>query len=163
MSIRNIPQPELLAVTEKLRLRKFDGCYDFAFAWYQDPDLVWLVDGKREPYTVEKLGRMYQYLNDRGELYFIEAMENDKWKPIGDVAFWQEDMPIVIGDPMFRGKGVGKAVISALIQRGRELGYESLRVEEIYQWNIASRKCFESLGFRAYEKTEKGSRFLLAL
>jgi len=163
MPIPGIPQPEILSVTENLRLRKFDDVYDFAFDWYQDPEMVWLVDGKREPYTVEKLGRMYWYLDSRGELYFIEAMENGIWKPIGDVTFWQEDLPIVIGDPAFRGRGIGKAVISTLIQRGRELGYESLRVEEIYHWNIASQKCFESLGFRAYEKTEKGSRFLLGL
>ena len=163
MPIPGIPQPEILSVTENLRLRKFDDVYDFALEWYQDAELVWLVDGKREPYSEEKLARMYRYLDRQGELYFIEAMENGWWSPIGDVTFWREDMPIVIGDPAFRGKGVGKAVISALIQRGRELGYPTLRVEEIYDWNIASRKCFESLGFRAYEKTEKGSRFLLTL
>ena len=81
------------------------------------------------------------------------------WKPIGDVTFWPDDMPIVIGDRAYRGRGVGKKVIAALIQRGRELGFETLRVNEIYEYNTASRKCFESMGFRAYEKTEKGNRF----
>ena len=163
MPIPDISQPEVLAVAEELRLRKFDEDYGFALSWYQDPEMVWLVDGKREAYTLEKLGRMYRYLNDRGELYFIEALADGGWTPIGDVTFRQEDMPIVIGDPAFRGKGIGKAVISALIRRGRELGYQTLGVEEIYDWNIASRKCFESCGFQVCEKTEKGSRFLLAL
>lgn len=163
MPIPNISQPKLLAITDTLRLRAFDGCYDFAFSWYQDPELVWLVDGVRQPYTWETLSNMYRYLDKHGELYFIEVLEGEEWKPIGDVCFSWEDLPIVIGDPAYRGKGIGKAVISALIRRGRELGCEMLRVREIYHWNTASRKCFESLGFRECGKTEKGASFELTI
>lgn len=158
MPIPHIAQPEILPVSETLRLRKFDDCFDFAFDWYQDEELVYLVDGVRRPYSRETLGNMYQFLDKHGELYFIEVLEND-WKPIGDVTFWQEDMPIVIGNPAYRGKGIGSKVIAALVQRGRELGYDTLRVAEIYDWNAASRKCFENAGFRVLEKTEKGNRF----
>ena len=52
-------------------------------------------------------------------------------------------------------------MISALIKRGKSLGYTELYVNEIYEFNIASRKCFESMGFVAYEKTEKGNKFVL--
>ena len=88
---------------------------------------------------------------------------NGAYKPVGDVTFWQEDMPIVIGDPAYRGKGIGRKVISTLIERGKELGYDHLAVEEIYDWNIGSRRCFESVGFVACEKSEKGSSYRLAL
>ena len=90
-------------------------------------------------------------------------MLEEDWKPVGDVCFWQEDMPIVIGDAAYRGKGIGKKVISALIARGRELGYDRLGVSEIYDYNTASRKCFENAGFRIQEKTEKGNRFYMEL
>ena len=163
MPIPGIVQPEILPVDETLRLRRFDDHYDFAFSWYQDGETVWLVDGVRTPYTWEKLGRMYHYLEKQGELYFIEALEDGMFRPIGDFCFWQDDLPIVIGDPAYRGKGVGRKVISALIQRGRVLGFDTLRVGEIYEYNVSSRKCFESLGFRAYEKTENGSRYVLPL
>ncbi len=163
MPIANVPQPPVLAVDENLRLRRFEGPCDFAFAWYQDPETVWLVDGKREPYTVETLHRMYRYLNDHGELYFIEILEEGRWKPIGDVTFCQEDIPIVVGDRACRGKHIGRRVLATLIQRARELGYSRLCVNEIYDYNIGSRKCFESLGFRACEKTARGSRFYLNL
>ena len=106
---------------------------------------------------------MYRYLNNAGELYFIEVLENGTYKPIGDVTFWQEDMPIVIGDPAYRGKGIGRKVISALIERGKSLGYDHLAVGEIYDWNAGSRRCFESVGFVAYEKSEKGSSYRLSL
>lgn len=163
MAIDGIEQPVILQVAEGLRLRKYDGIYDFAFEWYQDEDTVYLVDGVRKPYSEETLQCMYEYLNKQGELYFIEVVENDVYKPIGDVCFWKDDMPIVIGEKNYRGKGIATKVISALIERGRILGFDSLRVNEIYEFNMASRKCFEKLGFEAYEKTEKGNSFLLKL
>ena len=151
----------MIQIDESLRLRKFDGVYDFALEWYQDLDTVWLVDGDQVPYTPELLTKMYSWLNSAGELYFIEVLENGTYKPIGDVTFWQEDMPIVIGEAAYRCKGIGHKVISTLIQRGRELGYGHLEVDEIYDWNEGSRRCFERAGFRAYEKTEKGSKYKL--
>ena len=163
MPIPHIPQPDILPVDDTLRLRKYDGESSFALAWYQDPETVYLVDGVREPYTPEKLRRMYEYLDRQGELYWIEQQERDRWLPIGDVTFWQTDMPIVIGDPARRGRGIGRRVIRALIERGKDRGYRTLWVDEIYRWNEGSRRCFESLGFRACEATEKGNRFRLDL
>lgn len=154
---------DVLQIEETLRLRRFDGNYEFAFEWYQDPETVLLVDGKAELYSYETLTNMYNYLNDKGELYFIEVNENGEWKPIGDVTFWQEDMPIVIGEREYRGKGIGKKVVSAFVEHGKAVGYDKLYVGEIYDFNIASQKCFESVGFRRYEKTEKGYRYVLEL
>ena len=159
MPIEGIEQPSVLNVREDLRLRKYDGVYDFAFPWYQDPETVWMVDGVRRPYSWDTLRNMYEYLNRRGELYFIEVKTETGYRPVGDVTFWQEDLPIVIGKPACRGRGIGKAVIACLVERGRALGYDTLYVNEIYSFNTASRRCFQSLGFEAYEKTEKGERF----
>ena len=159
MALQEIERPAVIWIDKSLRLRKYDGVYDFAFVWYQDEETVYLVDGKKELYTMERLKGMYEYLNDTGELYFIEVLENGTYKPIGDVTFWQEDMPIVIGDKNYRGKNIGRKVVSTLVQRGKRLGYDYLEVGEIYDWNEGSRRCFESVGFRAYEKTEKGAKY----
>lgn len=163
MPITGIRQPEIIQIDEKLRLRKFDGVYDFAFKWYQDIETVHLVDGVKEPYTMGKLKGMYGFLDNCGELYFIEAAGPEDYRPIGDVCFWKDDMPIVIGNHDYRGRQIGQRVIRALIRRGRELGYDRLFVGEIYDWNTASRKCFEKAGFRACEKTEKGNKYILEL
>ena len=72
-------------------------------------------------------------------------------------------MPIVIGDPAYRGQGIGRRVVAALIERGRDLGCAALGVREIYAWNAASRRCFESQGFRLVETTGRGGRFQLVL
>nr|WP_240321441.1 hypothetical protein [Streptococcus intermedius] len=49
------------------------------------------------------------------------------------------------------------------MERGRQLGYERLYVREIYDYNTASKKMFESVGFHVIEKTEKGHRYALDL
>lgn len=163
MPIAGIKQPEIITISDNLRLRRFDGCFDFAFEWYQDTETVWLVDGVKEPYSRGKLNGMYRYLDEHGELYFIEVRKDGVFQPIGDVSFWQEDMPIVIGEPAYRGRGIGAQVVSALIERGKELGYSRLCVNEIYDYNAGSRRCFEKAGFRVCEKTEKGVRMMLEL
>ena len=163
MPIDGVIQPEIIQIEPGLRLRSFDGKFDFALEWYQDPEVVYLVDGVKEPYSPEKLLRMYAYLYKHGELYFIEVERDGVYVPVGDVTFWQGDMPIVIGDRNYRGKQIGRKVVSALVERGKELGYDHLEIGEIYDWNEGSRRCFESVGFVAYEKTEKGAKYRLAL
>ena len=117
------------------------------------------MDGVKKPYDRETLYRMYSYLDDHGELYFIEAQEGDSYMPIGDVTFSREDMPIVIGVPEYRGRGVGRQVILALMDRGRQLGFPTLGVREIYDFNTASIRCFTSCGFAPVARTDKGWRY----
>ena len=159
MAIPGVEQPAYIQINETLRLRRYDGTADFAFEWYQDPELVYLVDGVRKLYDRETLYNMYNYLDAHGELYFIEALEDGGYVPIGDVAFSQTDLPIVIGVPAYRGRGVGRQVILSLMDRGRALGFEKLGVREIYDWNTASIRCFTACGFRPVEKTDKGWRY----
>ena len=163
MPIAGIEQPEFIKVNEDIRLRKYDGIFDFAFKWYQDIDTIYLVDGIKKAYSINKIKNMFEYLNNHGELYFIEILKENNFFPIGDITFWQDDMPIVIGDKNYRRKNIGEKVVHTLIQRGVQLGYKTLKVDEIYDYNIGSRKCFEKNGFIAYEKTEKGNRFKIEL
>lgn len=54
-----------------------------AFAWYQDVNLVYLVDGVKLPYSQATLEAMYSYLDRHGELFWIEVKEKGEWFPIG--------------------------------------------------------------------------------
>ena len=159
MAMEGVEQPAYIRIDEALRLRRYDGTADFALPWYQDEEMVYLVDGVRKAYDREYLYDMYGWLDAHGELYFIEALENGAWTPIGDVTFSREDMPIVIGEPGHRGRGVGTLVIRALMDRGRALGFDRLGVKEIYDWNTGSIRCFTACGFAPVEKTEKGRRY----
>ncbi len=159
MAIPGVEQPDSIQINEVLRLRRYDGTADFALAWYQDEELVYLVDGVRKPYDREKLYAMYGYLDRQGELYFIEALADGAYVPIGDVTFSPADMPIVIGVPEYRGRGVGRQVIRCLMDRGRQLGLDALGVREIYDWNTASIRCFTACAFAPVERTDRGWRY----
>ena len=163
MPIPGITQPELIAIDDELRLRKFDGNYDLALPWYQDSETLLLVDGADKPYTPERIRQMYDYLAQHGELYWIEVRTGEGFIPIGDVTFWQEDMPIVIGVRAYRGQGIGGKVVAALCRRARVVDYNKIYVNEIYDFNEGSRRCFERQGFVMYEKTEHGARYVLRL
>ena len=163
MPIENIPQPELLPISETLRLRKYDGNHDFALSWYLDEETVWLVDGDKELYTPGLLNKMYAHQDAHGELYFIEVRKDGGWKPVGDVCLSLDDFAIVIGEKGFRGKGLGRAAVSALVDRARALGWKQVRVGDVYDFNAGSRRLFTSLGFREEAKTAKGHSYILPL
>lgn len=147
----------MIQITDTLRLRPYDGKCKFALEWYQDRELLDLVDGKEsKPYDMERLIKMYEYLSNRGELYFIEIKQGNDFVPIGDVTLSIEDLPIVIGEKCYRGEGIGSKVIEALKLRASALGYKQLGVREIYDYNIASQKLFEKQGFDKVKKTDKG-------
>ena len=113
----------------------------------------------KKPYSRETLYNMYTYLDQHGELYFIEVREGETFVPIGDVTFSQTDLPIVIGVPEYRGRGLGRQVIRCLMDRGLALGYDTLGVREIYDFNIASIRCFTACGFAPVARTDKGWRY----
>ncbi|MDP9728818.1 GNAT family N-acetyltransferase [Alicyclobacillus tolerans] len=134
-----------------LRLRPLDIESDVPFAldWYQDPDVLRNSEGEgTEPYNQETVERMYRYLSEHGELYIIEVQESGVWKPIGDVALCPDMVPIVIGNILYRGLGLGRRVIQMLIDRATALGWERLVVSKVYSYNRRSLRMFESVGFR---------------
>lgn len=162
MPIAGVEQPQIIQIDDALRLSRFDGDYAFALPWYRNEETVYLVDGNREIYDLRKLRNMYRYLQKRGELYFIQLLQDGKYVAIGDVTFWRDDMPIVIDTP-YRNRGIGKKVVAALVRRAVELGYDCIYVNDIYDYNIGSQKCFVSAGFVPVEKTNNGRRYKLTL
>lgn len=108
-------------------------------------------------YDLETIYRMYSKLDELGELYFIEIMDDGVYKIIGDGTLSEENMPIVIGDKKYWGLGIGKKVILKLLDRAKELGYKSITIPEIYDYNNRSKRLFKSVGFKEF-KTNKESK-----
>lgn len=156
---------KIIQIDDSLRLVPYflADHHDAALVWYQDVDLVELVDGIRIPYSLEKLNAMYSYLEEHGDLFWIEFREKGKWLPIGDVTLSQENLPIVIGNPAYQHQGLGSKVLRALIDIARSKGWKQLKVQEIYTFNRISRRCFESLGFVESGTTENGVSLVLTL
>ena len=164
MPIPGIEQPELLPVDEELRLRRYDEEDEFALAWYQDEETLMLVDGKFQPYDRERLKKMYHYLNDRrGSLLHRAQGRKRLAADWGRHLFGRRTCPSWWEKRDLRGKKIGRCVVKALIERAKQLGYKELYVDMIYHYNTGSQRMFESVGFTAYQTTEKGKKYKLKL
>lgn len=94
---------------------------------------------------------MYEYLSTHGELYFIEILEDGKFTAIGDVTLKAQNLPIVIGLAKYRGVGIGTLVMRAILRRAKEIGITKIYSSVIYDYNTASCRLHESLGFKCVE------------
>lgn len=152
-------QFNLIPIHETLRLRTPEKKeWDLAYPWYQNPKVMYLSEGvTNQTYELYHIYNMYEFLSTRGELYFIEVKEDEKWIAIGDVTLWEENLPIAIGDESYWGRGIGKLVIKTLLKRAKCLGMTKISVPAIYHYNIASQRLFESCGFKKVSEnaTEK--------
>ena len=150
------PQPDFLPIEEGLRLVTVSGDHAFALRWYQNPDIVRMLDKYEDnEYDLIGIEWMYRFLARVGEVYFIES----EGLLIGDVAMSPDDFNIMIGLPEYRGRGIGKKVIERMKERARELGYSKIAVKEIYDFNLPSIACFTKCGFKRGGKTKDGHAY----
>jgi RimJ/RimL family protein N-acetyltransferase len=162
MNLFKEKQPEFLNLSHSLRLRKFQYIVPQALSWYQAPETLRLICRQNfAPFDQARLKRMYQYLEQHGELYYIESVNNGSFKAIGDVTLCPRDLPIVIGDSAYRGKGIGSRVILTLSQRAFAHGTAVVYVEDIYDDNIGSQRAFQKCGFSRAKKTKFGHSYQL--
>lgn len=164
MDEKQNPQPEILPIDRDLRLRKYDGNYRIAVKWYQDPVVYKNSEGitRQEDIPDEDYVRaMYEYLSANGECYFIEVLENGRFRPIGDVTVKAENLPVVIGEAAWRGRGIGRRVMAKALCRARELGISRITGSVIYDYNTPSQRLHESLGFHRVDV--KGNKWIYEL
>jgi len=158
MALKEFKQPEIIDISDTLRLRKYDGHYELFLPGYQNPVVYQNSEGIFDESKIPNLDyvkRMCTYLAKVGELYYIEAKENGTYIPIGDVTVKDENPPIAIWADAYRGKGIGKLVMQAVMSRLKELGFAMITGSTVYQWNTASQKLHEGLGFRRVSEDEK--------
>jgi len=165
MAIDNFLQLNIINIDERLRLRT--ACkedYKYALPWYQDKKILYYSEGVSDKsYDLEIINRMYIYLSDNGELYFIEVLDKKTWIPIGDVTLSDKMMPIVIGNKKYWGKGIAKKTLKTLIVRAKNIGFSSINLKGIYKYNERSKKLFISVGFQKISEDEKEEYYELKL
>ena len=158
MALKEFEQPEIININDSLRLRKYDGHYELFLPGYQNlvvyQNSEGIFDESKIP-DLDYVKGMCNYLAKVGELYYIEANENGTYVPIGDVTVKDKNPPIAIWVDGYRGKGIGKLVMQTVIDRLKDLGFTKIAGSTVYNWNIASQKLHESLGFHAVAEGEK--------
>lgn len=160
MYLEDIVQPDIIWIEEKLRLRTPDlSEWSMAIPWYSDEKVMYFSEGvENKVYDINMINKMYKYLSNIGELYFIEVFENGFWIAVGDVTLSEDNMPIVIGNPKYWSRGISKKVLLKLINRGKLMGFKKIYIPTIYTYNKRSQNLFSSMGFiQVYSDENKKS------
>lgn len=141
-------------VDSEIKLVEYYPNYKTALLWYQDPDVCKQVDNRDEVYDLALLKRMYNYLNQNGDLYYIKY----KNRLCGDVCLQPDgEINIVIAKP-YQNKHVGRRVVNEMIELAMEKEMKQLYAV-IYSFNKQSQKMFESIGFKKVAE----ERYVLSL
>lgn len=158
MSLPNVSQPQIILISDSLRLRQYDGHYETFLPGYQNPTVYQnsegIFDESRIP-NLDYVKGMCHYLQKVGELYYIEILEGDVFVPIGDVTIKPENPPIAIWFDRYHRNGIGTRVMQAVIDRLKALGYPKISGSTVFRWNTASQKLHERLGFIRTSENER--------
>ena len=150
MPINNIKQPFIIEIDDSLRLLKYNGNYEEALTGYQDPYVYQnsegIFDDTKKP-DIDYIKGMFEWLNNNGELYYIQIKAGDDFISIGDVTIKDVNPPITIWYENYRGIGIGTKVMKTVINKLKELGYEKIIGTTVYKWNKSSQRMHEKLGF----------------
>ncbi|ADY54340.1 GCN5-related N-acetyltransferase [Pseudopedobacter saltans DSM 12145] len=68
---------------------------------------------------------------------------------------------IIIGDKLYRGKGIGQILVRQLLEYGFMNLDQEIAELNVFDWNVAAVKCYEKIGFKinpdvSYQREVKG-------
>ena len=143
-----------ITIDSEIKLVKYYPNYEEALTWYQDPQLCKQVDNRDSVYDLDLLKAMYQYLDKKGDLFYIQYHNT----LCGDVCLQNDgEINIVVAAP-FQNKHIGRRVIQGIIKLAKEKELQELYAV-IYSFNTQSQRMFENIGF---QKTD-AEKYILVL
>ena len=117
-----------------------------SFPWYQYLDVCKQVDNRDEPYNLELLHCMYDYLSTHGNCYYIEY----KGVLVGDISLSDRAEIAIVVCKEYQNQHIGRRCVSDILKLAKEKGMEKVKAS-IYSFNEQSQRMFQSVGF---EKTD---------
>ena len=116
---------------------------EVSLVWYEDTDLVKMVDNRDTPYDIPLLHRMYDYLSENGDCYYIEY----DGVLVGDVTLLTSGEIAIVVSKEYQNRHIGRRCVREMLSLAKEKGMKEVKAV-IYPFNIPSQKMFLSLGFR---------------
>ena len=134
---------EKRVIDQEITLVPYYPCPDITLEWYQDPDVCKQVDNIDYVYTPELLNRMYTYLSEHGDCYYIQY----QGKLVGDVTLRENAEISIVVCKEYQNLHIGRRCVIDMLKLAREKGLREVKAN-IYSFNTQSRKMFESVGFQ---------------
>ena len=130
-------------IDDEIRLIPYYRNDEVSLPWYQDLDVCRQVDNRSEPYDVELLHRMYDYLSAQGACYYIEY----KGVLVGDVSLQDSGEVAIVVCKEYQNLHIGRRCIMDMILLAKEKEMPSVKAN-IYEFNTQSQRMFEKVGFQ---------------
>ena len=127
---------------------------EVSLLWYQDLDVCKQVDNRDEPYDLELLHSMYDYLSTHGDCYYIEF----NGKLVGDVSLRDDGEVAIVVCKEYQNLHIGRRCIKEMLTLAAEKGMNIVKAN-IYSFNKQSQRMFESIGF--YKTEDEWYQFVL--
>ena len=134
---------EKRVVDSEIRLIPYYRNDEVSLSWYLDTDLVKMVDNRDTPYDIPLLHRMYDYLSENGDCFYIEY----DGVLVGDVTLLSNGEIAIVISKEHQRKNIGRRCVREMLSLAKERGMTEVKAV-IYTFNIPSQRMFVSLGFR---------------
>lgn len=115
---------------------------EVSLPWYQDLDVCKQVDNRDEPYDLELLHCMYDYLRSNGDCYYIEY----EGKLVGDVSLMDNGEIAIVVYKEYQNRHIGRRCVLDMLKLAKEKKMDKVKAN-IYSFNKQSQSMFQSVGF----------------
>ena len=129
-------------VDSEIRLIPYYRNDEASLPWYQNWALVKMVDNRDTPYDIPLLHRMYDYLSENGDCFYIEY----DGVLVGDVTLLSNGEIAIVISKEYQRKNIGRRCVREMLSLAKERGMTEVKAV-IYTFNIPSQRMFLSLGF----------------
>ena len=129
-------------VDSEIRLIPYYRNDAVSLKWYQDPELCRQVDSRAEPYSLERLHRMYDFLSTHGECYYIAY----NGVLVGDVSLRDNAEVAIVICREYQNRQIGRRCIREMLKLAAEKGMDQVTAN-VYSFNRQSQCMFRAAGF----------------
>lgn len=129
-------------INEEIKLIPYYRNDEVSLAWYQDLDVCKQVDNRDEPYDIDLLHAMYDFLSSHGDCYYIEY----RGELVGDVSLRDNAEVAIVVCKEYQNRHIGRLCVEEMLKLAKEKGMETVRAN-VYSFNSQSQHMFESVGF----------------
>lgn len=128
---------------------------EYVVQWFEDETTFrrWSADQYDfYPITAAQLNERYESVIKDGRFFVMTALEDNEVVGHFTMRYLDEEeknvkFGFIVLNPMMRGKGIGKRMLSLALKYAFELMMAEQVSIGVFENNIPARKCYESLGF----------------
>ena len=129
-------------IDKEIKLVPYYKNDEVSLPWYQDLDVCKQVDNRDEPYDLELLHCMYDYLSSNGDCYYIEY----EGKLVGDVSLRDNGEIAIVVCKEYQNRHIGRRCVLDMLKLAKEKEMNKVKAN-IYSFNKQTQTMFQSIGF----------------